>query len=90
MNRIICITCMAALAGCATVEPRVSTVTNTVSVPTPIACLKASDIPPRPTPTPIATGATHDQKDAAQAADLLAYDGYAAITDPLLRQCAAP
>lgn len=77
------------LSACATVEPRVSTVTNTVSIPIPVPCIKAADIPARPKPTPIDLDrATHDQVDAANAADLASLDGFADIVEPLLRQCA--
>lgn len=79
------------ICSCATVEPRTSTITNTISVPVPVPCIKAADIPARPKPTPIDLDrATHDQVDAANAADLASLDGYADIVEPLLKQCAGP
>lgn len=86
---ILLVICVVLFVGCATVEPRVSTVTNTVLQPVPVPCITVADIPVLPKPTPIDLDkSTHDQVVAANAADLANMDAYAALADPLLRQCA--
>lgn len=61
-----------------------------VEVPVKVPCVAAADVPTAPTPTPVDhTKADTRQLAAALAADVLAYDAYAARVAVVLRACTA-
>jgi hypothetical protein len=85
---IIC----AALAGCQTLPPPppeviVRTVTNTVSVPTPVPCFAEADRPKLPEVMKLPDSATPDQRAAALEAFKLDLEKYAADVDALFILC---
>jgi hypothetical protein len=80
------------LFGCQTLpapppEVIVRTVTNTVSVPTPVPCFNEADKPNLPDPPILPDSASPDQRAAAVAAYQIVLMRYAADVDALFILC---
>lgn len=86
MRTCVALTSLALLTACATAPCVPKLVTQTVNVPVPVACVKASDIPPEPSTVMLTGDARND--DALLAAKLAAVRVWGRQLAAMLGPCA--
>jgi hypothetical protein len=73
------------LSGCATMPPAPKIVTQTVKVPTPVACVDRGSVPVKPEPVTLPSDAR--QAAAMATAQALAYEGWGDELMALIGPC---